>query len=161
MKFKPTLIALTAILLFSMAVVKAQTAPATSFTQSHLKAAERVLESSGLESNLQKTFTSVIDVKAQTLPTEKRAGFSRAMHKFINKYITFEEMKKAFVPIYASEFTETELNQIADFLSSPAGRKMTEKQSVLFKNGADWGQKIVMDHQADLEKMMKDEMGEK
>lgn len=158
MKFKLTLITLTGALLFSITGVKAQT---TTFTPSHLKAAERMLIASGIETNLQKMFGTLIETQAQRLPIDKRTAFKNAMNKFINKYVTFDDVKKAFIPIYAEEYSEAELNQIADFLSSPAGIKMTEKQAIMFQKGGAWGQKIFTDHQAELEQMMKDEMAKK
>ncbi len=65
------------------------------------------------------------------------------------------------MPIYASEFSEDELNKIADFLSSPAGKALTAKQSELFQKGAAWGMQLVKDHQLELEQMMKDATAKK
>ncbi|MDN3581780.1 DUF2059 domain-containing protein [Mucilaginibacter flavus] len=158
MKFKTILIALVGVLLFSAAKVNAQT---TTFTPSHLKAAERMIVASQIESNLQKMFTALIETQSQQLPIDKRAPFKSAMNKFIAKYVTFEDVKKAFIPIYAETYSEQELNQIADFLSSPAGIKMTSRQTELFQKGGAWGQKVFTDHQAELEQMMKDEMAKK
>jgi hypothetical protein len=158
MNFKLTLITFAGVLLFGTAKVNAQT---TTFTPSHLKAAERLIIASGLERNIQRTFTTMIEMKSQSLPIDKREGFGRGMHRFIDKYITFEDLKKAFEPIYASEYTEEELNQIADFLSTPAGIKMTERQPELFKKSATWGQNLVLEHQADLEQIMKEEFAKK
>ncbi|MFI5157463.1 MAG: DUF2059 domain-containing protein [Sphingobacteriales bacterium] len=139
---------------------RAQTSTVT-YTPSHLHAAERMIDASDVLSNLQKTFAIVIQNQAQRLPEDKRQAFTVVMNKFFTKYITPEEVKKDFATIYASEYTEDELNSIADFLLTPPGKAMTNKQPELINKGMQWGQNIVLAHKDELETMMKDAMGEK
>ena len=154
---KLNLITLIALLVLSTTCLRAQTA-APAFTASHLKAAERMLIASGIQTNLQKLFTTIIETQSERLPEEKRTVFINAMNKFLGKYASWANLKTAFEPLYATEFSEDELNQISGFLTSPAGKKMVEKQPNLFKKGGEWGQKIFQEHQEELEQMMKDEM---
>jgi hypothetical protein len=155
MKLKLNLITLIALLILSTTCLRAQTA-APAFTASHMKAAERMLIASGIQTNLQKLFTTIIETQSKRLPEEKRTAFTNVMNKFLGKYASWENLKTAFEPIYATEFSEDELNQISDFLTSSAGKKMVEKQPNLFKKGSEWGQKIFQEHQEELEQMMKD-----
>jgi len=157
MKFKLTLITITGVFLLSSFNLKAQN-NTNDFTPSHLKAAERVLIASGLQGNIQKMFGQIFALESKQLPEKKRAAYTVVMNKFVDKYANWEQIKAAFVPIYASEFTEDELNQIADFLSSPAGQAMTSKQVILMQKGAEWGMQLAKDHQLELEQMMKDAM---
>ena len=129
MTIKSYAVLLISILTLCFTSTHAQTTP--ELTPSHLHAAERMVEASGMLQNMQKVFPTIIENQATRLPEDKRAAFSAVMQKFFDKYITSDELKKAFIPIYASAYTEDELNQIADFLSSPAGKAMTEKQPEL------------------------------
>jgi hypothetical protein len=156
MKLKPSLITLTFFLFLFASNVKAQT-PAPGFSESHLKAAERMLIASGLQDNFHKLFSSIIETQSKQLPENKRMPFTKVMNKFLDKYVSWDILKAAFEPIYANEFTEDELNQIATFLSSPAGKKMTAAQADLYKKGGEWGQNIFREHNQELEEMMKAE----
>jgi hypothetical protein len=158
MKIKIGMLLMCSVVTFSFSKVKAQT---QTFTPGQLHAAERVIDASGIAENLSKVFSTVIQNKAQLIAEDKRAAFTDAMTRFVQKYITIDEVKKAFIPLYAAELSESELNQIADFLSTPAGKAMTSKQPELMNQAMQWGQKIVIDHKEDLEKMMNDAMGTK
>jgi len=131
------------------------------FTPSHLKAAERLFEVSGVMDNLHKVFANMIQTRSQTLPEDKRAIFISVMQKFIAKYFTDDAIKQTFVPIYAAAYSETELNQIADFLSSPAGQAMTAKQPELMNQGMLWGQQLALAHQDELKAMFNDASNQK
>ena len=159
MKLKLTFITIT-VLLLSIIHTKAQNNTVT-YTQSHLQAAERVVKVSGLEDNMAKMFDQVMDVQSNQLPEGQRDAFKQVMKKFLDKYVNPTEIRKAFIPIYASEFTEQELNEIADFLSTPTGKDMTSKQSDLFQKGGAWGMQVVQAHQAELEQMLKDAIDSK
>jgi hypothetical protein len=160
MKIKLSIVLFISMITLCFTTAKAQTS-ATEFTPAHLHAAERMLEASGVLGNMQKMFASVIQNQALQVPEDKRAAFTDVMKKFFAKYVTDEEIKKDFIPIYATEFSEQELNQIADFLLSPAGKAMTAKQPELMSKGMLWGQKIGEDHKQELEDMMKAAFNEK
>ena len=83
------------------------------------------------------------------------------MHKFFGKYGTDEQIKKIFIPIYAADFSEDELNQIADFLSTPAGTAMLEKDPMLAHKRLSWGQKISEEHKAELQAMLQEAFKDK
>jgi hypothetical protein len=157
MKTNLILITVIGMLFLNINNVKAQI-DTTKITPSHMQAAERMIQASGLEENTRKMFDQIIIVQSRQLPENKRAAFKDVMNRFINEYVSGEKLKKAFMPIYASEFSEDELNKIADFLSSPAGKTLTAKQPELFQKGAAWGMQLVKDHQLELEQMMKDAM---
>ncbi len=158
MKIKLSVLLLCSMMALCFTNAKAQT---QTFTPGQIHAAERVIEASGIIDNMQKILGSVAQNQSVQLPEEKRAAFIKVMTEFFNKYVTNDEIKKAFVPIYAAEFTEDQLNQIADFLSSPAGKAMTAKQPELMNQGMQWGRKIGEEHREELQKMMEDALGGK
>lgn len=157
MKPRQFFITIMALLFLGSMRVDAQSNTQT-FTPSHLQAAERMLKASGVGENIHKLFGQMITIQSKRLPEKDRVPFSDVMNRFMDKYASWEELKKAFIPIYASEFNENELNQIADFLLSPAGKIMTAKQPELVQKGSEWGMKIFKDHQAELEEMIKKAM---
>lgn len=156
MKFKLFLIVLAGSVFLNVNNLKAQTDAKPS--EASLQAAARVVEVSGLKENMTKMFGQIIAMQAGRLPENQRAAFTVAMNKFLDKYVSWDQLRSAFIPIYASSYTEDELNKIADFLASPAGKAMTSKQPELMQKGAAWGVKVVQDHQAELEQMMKEAM---
>lgn len=161
MKIKVYAVLIFSILTLSLHSVKAQTTGTTEFTPSHLQAAERMIEASGMLQNMQQVFPTIIKTQANQIPEAQRATFIAVMQNFFNKYVNDDAIKKAFIPIYASAYTEDELNKISAFLSSPAGKAMTSKQPELVAKGMQWGQSVVLDHKQELEQMMKDAFHEK
>ena len=140
--------------------VKAQT-PETHFTPEHLHAAERVIDATDVVQNVHNIYEAVIQKQAAQVSEEKRAAFVDVMHKFFGKYGTDEQIKKIFIPIYAADFSEDELNQIADFLSTPAGKAMLEKDPMLANKRLSWGQKISEEHKAELQAMLQEAFKDK
>jgi hypothetical protein len=165
MKIKLNALILTGILVLGFTTLKAQDPPPTlkvlpgTYSAGQLKAAERMFYASGVIENMQKTFATVIQNQAAQVPDDKRPAFIKVMSDFFAKYMDTESIKKEFIPLYASEFTEKELNQIADFLSTPAGKAMTDKEPELMAKGMAWGQQVVQEHQQELESAMDKAMG--
>jgi hypothetical protein len=160
MKATVKLILLTTFLTICINHVKAQTT-ATQFTPEHLHAAERVIDATDVVQNVQKIFEAVIEKQAAQVPEEKRTAFVDVMHKFFGKYGTDEQIRQIFIPIYAADFSEDELNQIADFLSTPAGKALLEKQPDLVNKRLTWGQKISEEHKAELQAMLQEAFKDK
>ena len=159
MTIKSYAVLLISILTLCFTSTYAQITPQS--TPSHLYAAERMVEASGMLQNMQKVFPTIIKSQAAQLPEDKRAAFVVVMQNFFDKYITIDAVKKAFIPIYASAYSEDELNQIADFLSSPAGKAMQEKQPELLTKSMQWGQSIALEHKEELQQMLKEAFNEK
>lgn len=160
MKTKVKLILVTAFLISLFNQVKAQP-PATQFTPEHLHAAERVIDVTDVVKSVQKIYEAAIQKQAERVSEEKRTAFVDAMHKFFGKYGSDEQIKKTFIPIYAADFSEDELNQIADFLSTPAGKDWIEKDPILANKRLTWGQKISEEHKAELQAMLQDAFKDK
>ncbi|HEY2583164.1 MAG TPA: DUF2059 domain-containing protein [Mucilaginibacter sp.] len=156
MKLKLRLITL-GVLFLTITSVKAQT-DSSHFAPSHLQAAERMLVASGMQETMQKIFNQMFAIQSKQLPENQRPAFNDVMNKFVEKYANWEQLKAAFMPIYASEFSEDELNKMSDFLSTPAGKAMMTKQPELWQKGAEWGMKLGQDHRPELEQMMKEAM---
>lgn len=158
MNLKLKLIALTGIVLFSFSSLKAQTTDQT-ITPSHLKAAEQLLISIGIDKQFGGMMDNIISTSSNQIPAEQRAKFIDVMKTFMNKYFTWDLLKDKMAVIYAEEFTEDELNQISVFYSSPIGQKVSSKLPALMQRGMMVGQNAVAEHKGELTQMMQDAFG--
>lgn len=149
MKFKLLLV----FVLFCTAV-KAQTT--TTVTPAQLKAAEDVLLASKADLQFNAGITTMLKQASGSLPEEKRAKFIEVMNSFVAKYISWDVLKDQLAAMYAQEFTEQELKNLAAFYRSPLGIKLSEKQPALMQKGAALGQQAVQGHQAELQQMMQE-----
>ena len=102
MKNKLNLILLTILLSVCFTQLKAQTTEA-SITPEQAKAAQRLIQASGIQENMQKIFATVIQSQSAQIPEDKRPAFVDVMTKFFAKYLSADEVTKGLVPIYASE----------------------------------------------------------
>ncbi len=104
--------------------------------QTHLDAATELFEAMHSEKSVQQTFDRVIsqmpDLQTQMGVTEDRQAKSEQIMeevaKVIKEFMTWERMRDQFIVVYAEVFTEQELRELADFYTSPIGKKYVEKQ---------------------------------
>jgi len=155
MKFKLML----ALLLFC-GIAKAQTT-ATLITPAHLRAAEDVLAASGAATHLQANIETMLKQASTNVPDDKRAKFMEVMKTFMDKYFNWEIIKDQLAALYAKEFTEKELKDLTVFYNSPLGKKINEKQPLLYQKGAEISQQAVQSHQVELQQMMQEAFKEK
>jgi hypothetical protein len=129
---------------------------ATDFTPAHLQAAEKFLLATGINKQFENIADKVISTYGAQMPEDKRAAFAEVMKKFMGKYFTWDMLKDEMSKLYAQEFTEKELKQLADFYNTDTGKKYGEKLPVLTQKGMLIGQQLVVQHQSELQDMMKD-----
>ncbi|RWY48595.1 DUF2059 domain-containing protein [Mucilaginibacter gilvus] len=146
MKFK----LIIAFLLFCSAV-KAQT---TTVTPTQLKAAEDVIIASRADEHFKLSMDVMLKQASTNLPEDKRGKFVEVMNSFVAKYVNWDVMKDQLASLYAQQFTEKELKDLATFYRSPLGLKLNEKQPILLQKGAELGQQAVQSHQVELQQMM-------
>jgi hypothetical protein len=149
MKYKFLIVAL-----FICIAAKAQTTPA--ITPAHLKAADDVLLASGAGAQLKENTLAMVKQASANVPADKKDKFIQVMTTFTDKYMNWDLIKDQMAVMYAQEFTEKELKDLAVFYRSPLGTKLNQKQPILFQKGAQLGQQAVQSHQAELQQMMQD-----
>ena len=133
MKFR-----LIVVFLLCWSVVKAQK-PGDNITPSRLKAAEDVLTASGAGEQMKENIATMIKQASDNVPDEKKARFNEIMSTFMNKYMNWDLLKDQMAALYAQEFTEKELKDLTSFYLSPLGKKLNQKQPLLFqKVGTTW-----------------------
>ena len=123
-----------------------------------LKAAEEMLEASGMGAQFEKNIGAMINQYSASVPADKRDKFVSVMKKFLNKYCSWPSLKQDIINMYAREFSESELKQLAAFYRTPLGIKLNQKMPVLMQKSMTIGQERVQAHQSELQKMMADEL---
>ena len=122
----------------------------SALSASHLKAAEAVLMASNTSGNLEITYQNIIKTSSANVPEENREKYIEIMTRFMNKYMGWDALRAELTTIYAEEFTEAELKELAKFYASPLGKKVTLRLPELQRKGMELGQQKVQLHQAEL-----------
>jgi len=121
-----------------------------------LKTAEELLLSMKVDKQLAEAVDTMLDVQLKQNPA--MAKFRAPMKAFLSKHLSWEAIKTDMIKLYAEEFTEKELNDMKAFYKSPVGLKLAEKQAKLSAKQMELGMKRVQDNQAELKKMIEDEL---
>jgi hypothetical protein len=154
MNLKGTIAVVGILLCFGAFNVKAQSNPA--YTPAQLQAAETLLKATGIDKQFEDITNTMLSTLGNQIPQDKKASFVEVMKKFMGKYFSWDVIKADLSAMYASEFSEADLKELTAFYNTPAGKRFSQKLPILTQKGALMGQKIIQDHQAELQQMMKD-----
>jgi hypothetical protein len=124
-------------------------AAAQEITPAHHAAAVEMLMAMNIQENIDASVETML--KLQTEQNPAMAQFADIMRDFMKKYMTWETLKDQYADIYARAFTQQELRELTAFYRSPIGRKMASAMPQLMNEGAQLGQKAVMDHMPELQ----------
>ncbi|WPU98520.1 DUF2059 domain-containing protein [Mucilaginibacter sp. cycad4] len=150
MNLKLKLIALAGVILFSFSTLRAQTSN-QAFTASHLKTAEQFLLATGTKEQFDATMNSIIKQGAKNVDSNQRDAYLKVMREFVGKYLTWDVLKEKLAEVYATEFTEAELNELNIFYNSPVGKKLVTRTPELLSRISATSQGIVAEHKTELE----------
>jgi len=125
-------------------------------SDSHRKAAEDVLNSSGLKASMNKVIIQMVEIQLNQKPNMQ--PYKHILLKFFKKHLGYENIKYDFIDIYTEEFTEKELKDISVFYKTPTGKKTISKMPALMQKGAQVGISKVKLHIGELKKMIEDEV---
>ena len=156
MKLNLNLITFITLFFLSVTGIKAQTT-APAITATHLKAAQDFLIATNVNNQFGSVMDNMIKSSSAQISEEHRASYLKVMNTFITKYFTWDALKDKIAALYAAEFTEDELIKLSAFYSTPLGKKVSSKLTILTQKGMLIGQQAVADHRPELEQMMKDE----
>ncbi|MET4107250.1 DUF2059 domain-containing protein [Hymenobacter sp. UYP22] len=157
---------LTAALALTATVAEAQTttpttaaAPAkTPISASQRKAAEELLAASNSEKNLTESIDRMLASQIEQNPGMK--AVEPEMRAYITKYMSWNAMKEDMVQLYAREFTEKELKELAKFYQTPIGRKTIDKMPQLMTASMEIGQRRMQEHLPELQQAIAEKMKE-
>ncbi len=142
-------IILSAILCVCAVAVFAQTKKP--YKESDYQACYTMFEVSGVPAQMQAVLN-------QKLQNPMFASCRDTVKAFLEKYVSYNVMKKEMAELYLAEFTVAEINEITAFYSTPIGKKLARKQSVLAVAGTKLGERKVMEHQSELILMIQQSM---
>ena len=154
MNLKGSIAVVGILLCFGVFNAKAQSNPA--YTPSQLQAAETLLKATGIDKQFEGITNTMLSTLGNQIPQDKKASFVEVMKKFMGKYFSWDVIKTDLSAMYASEFSEADLKALTAFYNTPAGKRFSEKLPILTQKGVLMGQKIIQDHQAELQQMMQE-----
>ncbi|GAB3307189.1 DUF2059 domain-containing protein [Hymenobacter tenuis] len=152
---------LAAMLALVTPAATAQTSGATTSTAAPLsagqrKAAEDLLVATDSEKNLATTIDRMLTSQMEQNPGMKVV--EPEMRAYLNKYMSWSSMKEDMVQLYAREFSEKELKELAKFYRTPTGRKTITKMPELMQAGMEIGQKRMQEHMPELQQAIAEKM---
>lgn len=142
----------------ALVALTAAEATAQSRTPAHTAAAIELVESMNLRATLESSLNTMLRMQIQSSP--ELEPFEEVMRAFFQKYVSWDALKDDYVELYAQEFTEPELRQLAEFYRSPLGRKVAEATPRLSAQGAQIGQRAVEEHMGELQQAVLQRMQE-
>lgn len=146
-KLRVIIVTLSVIMLFSL--------NASATPESHRNAASRLLETMDINTLLAGTIESMLHVQLSQNPALQ--PFEKTMRTFLNKYMSGESLKEAFIDIYVETFTEKELDELNAFYRTPTGQKSLKESPAMMAKGAAIGQKRVQENISELQLMIQEE----
>ena len=119
---------------------------------SHRQAAETLLIAMEVDKSLPKVVEQVVENQVQQHP--QLAPQREVLQRFLTTYVNWENVKEETITAYTHEFTEPELKQLAEFYTTPLGKKAHEKMPKLALIAGQLGLKQAQAHQAELQQML-------
>ncbi|MFL6527275.1 MAG: DUF2059 domain-containing protein [Chthoniobacterales bacterium] len=123
------------------------------------KAAETLLQLMDMQAVLTQSVDQMLDMQIKQNPAI--APYQQEMKDFFAKYMSWQSLKDDIIGIYASEFTEAEMNEMNRFYQTPVGKKALQKTPLLLAKGAELGQKRVQEHLPELQQAIAAKAGKK
>jgi len=154
MRFKAAFIVAAFVMLFRGGDLFAQAK--TNITAAHFKAAEEVLQASGVDVQFKESIEALVNQYSEQVAVEKREKFKRVLNTFMAKYASWDNVKDSLSSIYAEAFSEAELKQLAAFYQTPLGKKLVREQPFLLQKSMQFGQTLIASHQVELQQMLQD-----
>jgi hypothetical protein len=74
-----------------------------------------------------------------------------AVHGWATRFLRWKELEPQYARLYASFYTEAELRDIAAFMRSPTGRKMTSVTPQFTLGAMEIGRNAASEHMAELQ----------
>lgn len=154
MRFKAAFIVAAFVMLFRGGDLFAQAK--TNITAAHFKAAEEVLQASGVDVQFKESIEALVNQYSEQVAVEKREKFKQVLNTFMAKYASWDNVKDNLSSIYAEAFSEAELKQLAAFYQTPLGKKLVREQPFLLQKSMQFGQTLIASHQVELQQMLQD-----
>lgn len=119
------------------------------------RAAEDLLNVMKTAALLEKSIDQMLQVQIQQQP--ELEPYKETMLKFLNKYMSYENLKNDLIKLYSEAFNEDELTEIAAFYQTPVGQKAVQKMPELLSKCSQLGAAKVQQNIGELKEMIEKE----
>lgn len=129
------------------------------------KLVEEMLVLSGTPDTLKNVTEQIMQMQTQMInqrtelsaaKKEKLVAFQQKILQKIMAFLGWENMKNDYIALYAEVYNEEELTALINFLKSPAGRKMVQKNPQLMQKAMTMMMQKMQQLTPELEKMTKE-----
>lgn len=137
----------TTCIVLSLSILPVSMSHAQSSTD--IPAAETLLDLMQTENLLERSIEQMLQLQIQQNPAI--APFEHIMNEFLNKHMSYEQLKPELIKIYSDAFTEPEILELVTFYRTPVGEKTIKLMPELMSQGAQMGATLVQENIAELE----------
>ena len=116
------------------------------------KAAEDLMLAMNMPQNTNNGISDMAEAQAAGNPM--LASKKDALKKFMLKHMSWEVMGAEYTKMYADEFSEAELKDMASFYRTDVGKKMAAKQNTITMKASQLGQDKMQAHMSELMQLM-------
>ena len=149
--------------ILSICILAALCAPAFGQTSSKDVKIESLLTSMNIDKQVNTMFTQMKSMVASQLPAdataEQKTRISEMQDKIFDlmqSHMSWEKMRPRYVKLYSDTFTDEEIDGLAAFYESAAGKAMLEKMPVLMAKSMSIAQDVMKEIMPQIQQMMKD-----
>jgi hypothetical protein len=125
---------------------------ATTASPEALKAASELVEVMNLQATFDEGKDAMIKAQMQSNPALKQ--YEDLMRQFVDKYLTWDQVKDQYVNIYANMFTESELRELIQLYQTPTGKKLLTSMPEIMNQSLQITQRQLQPHLPELQKQI-------
>lgn len=114
--------------------------------------AYKLFEIMNMEQQMKNNTKTVMDLQLSRNP--QLAPYRQEMETFMNKYISYNAIKKDIADIYLKNFSVDDLKELAKFYQSPLGKKFLSKNEAITRESMQLGMNKVQANIAELQQMI-------
>jgi hypothetical protein len=126
---------------------------------------EKLMTSMNIDKQMNTVFTQMKSMVASQLPAtatdEQKAKAAELQEKIFNlmqSRMSWEKMRPQYVKLYSDTFSDEEIDGLAAFYESPAGKAMLEKMPVLMAKSMSIAQDILKEIAPQIQQIVKDSL---
>jgi hypothetical protein len=139
--------ALTGIL--AILFISVSPAPSYAGTDAHREAVTRLFELTHIQRLIEESVDGVLALQLAQNPT--LVEHREALRAFLEKYIGWQALKDDLTAMYLQAFTESELDQMNAFYSSPTGQKVLQRLPQLVQQRNQLAMQRLQEHIGELQ----------
>ena len=122
------------------------------YSDADYQAVYQLFDVMNLKQEREDTVKNMLDIQIRSMPM--LGQFRQEMLDFMNKYISYDAMKKDLADIYLKYFTVNDLKGLVAFYQTPIGKKYLSVSSQLNNDIMNLSARIMQEHREELQQMI-------